>query len=95
MNKLEISVAHIRQASIESLSPDFKTVWCQYCAVGKGRIILLFTLFTNKGYTMHTLEFNNFVQVKEKDKEPGVFIRTPAFDAQVESIISNLRAKVF
>ena len=88
MNRIETTIAHIGDAAIAAF-PQYTKVWCQYCLAGKGRVILLFTLFDSTGYTMRSMEFKNFVQVKEV-KETNTFEVIPALTQQTDNIINHL-----
>ncbi|MBA3984984.1 MAG: hypothetical protein H0X63_00005 [Flavobacteriales bacterium] len=84
MNRLETSAIIIR-GSVREAFPEFTTIWCNYTKVGKGKIKLMFTFFSDKGYSMRVIEFNNFVQVSEDG------LTTQVFDEQISNTIKSLK----
>ncbi len=86
MNRLEHTLDYIETACRDEFK-FYNRIWLQYSQHGKGKMVLMFTFFTKNGYRIHSIEFNNFVQMKEID---GNFTETPAFVAQLKYIIEYL-----
>lgn len=86
MTRLEHTINYITLAVNEEFK-FYRKVWVQPCHAGKGKIRLLFTFFGSDDYRMHSMQFNNFTQLKES---AGHFVETPAFVEQLKNIIEHL-----